>query len=78
MKKGKRVIQAIVVIMIVGAGWVHNLDRDSAIYRRISTVNADWKDEAVRPDSVQVEENNLYILTRDIINSGIEHLISNI
>ena len=78
MKKGKRVIQAIVVIMIVGIGWVHNLDRDSAIYRRISTVNADWKDEAVRPDSVQVEENNLYILTRDIINSGIEHLISNI
>jgi len=78
MKKGKRVIQAIVVIMIVGVGWVHNLDRDSAIYRRISTVNADWKDEAVRPDSVQVEENNLYILTRDIINSGIEHLISNI
>jgi len=78
MKKGKRTIQAIVVIMIVGIGWVHNLDRDSAIYRRISTVNADWKDEAVRPDSVQVEENNLYILTRDIINSGIEHLISNI
>jgi len=78
MKKGKRIIQAIVVIMIVGIGWVHNLDRDSAIYRRISTVNADWKDEAVRPDSVQVEENNLYILTRDIINSGIEHLISNI
>lgn len=78
MKKGKRIIQAIVVVIIVGIGWVHNLDKNSFMYEQINPVTANWKDKLEKTDSLQVNESNLYIFTRNIINSGIDHLISNL
>ena len=78
MKKDKKFIQAMVVIIVVGIGWVHNLDRKSYIYRQISPVTANWKSDIEKPDSLEVKEGSLYIFTKNIINSGIEHLISNL
>ena len=78
MKKDKRIIQAIVVIIIVGIGWVHNLDRNSFIYKQISPVTANWRNNAEKSDTLQANEGSFYIFTRDIIYTSIDHLISNL
>jgi hypothetical protein len=78
MKKHKKIIQAIVVIFVVGIGWFHNLDKSSFIYRQISPVTAHWKYDLQKTDTVQGNENKFFVFTKNIINSGIEHLISNL
>jgi len=78
MKKHKKIIQAIVVIIVVGIGWFHNLDKNSFLYQQISPVTAHWKSDLQKTDSLQVNENKLFVFTKNIINSGIEHLISNL
>jgi len=78
MKKNKRIIQAIVVIIVVGIGWVHNLDKNSFIYEQISPVTADWRNNIGKTDSLQTNETGLYTFTRNIINFSIDHLISNL
>lgn len=76
MKKGKRIIQAIVVVIIVGIGWVHNLDKNSFMYLQISPVTANWNNNIAKPDTLQANESSFYCFTRDFIKSGIDHLIS--
>jgi hypothetical protein len=78
MKKDKRIIQAIVVVIIVGIGWVHNLDKNSFMYRQISPVTANWNNSIEKTDTLQANEGSFYSFTRDIIKSGIDHLISNL
>ena len=78
MKKGKKIIQAIAVIVVVGIGWVHNQDRNSFIYEQLSTVTANWKNDIKKSDSLEVKQNNLYIFTKNVIYSGIDHLILNL
>lgn len=78
MKKDKRIIQAIVVIIIVGIGWLNNLDRNSFMYKQINPVTADWSNNIEKPDTLQANESSFYTFTRDIIKSGIDHLISNL
>ena len=78
MKKHKKIIQAIVVIIVVGIGWFHNLDKNSFLYRQISPVTAQWRSDLQKTDSLQGNENKLFVFTKNIINSGIEHLISNL
>jgi hypothetical protein len=78
MKKDKRIIQAIVVIIIVGIGWVHNLDKNSFMYKQISPMTANWSNNIEKPDTLQANESSFYSFSRDIIKSGIDHLISNL
>ena len=78
MKRHKRIIQACVVIIVVGIGWVHNLDKNSFLYQHISPVTADWKNDLLKTDSLPGSENKLFVFTKNIINSGIEHLILNL
>jgi hypothetical protein len=78
MKKDKKFIQAIVVILVVGIGWFHNLDKNSFLYRHIRPVTANWESNNEKSDSLEVKEGSLFTFTKDIIHSGIEHLISNL
>jgi len=78
MKKDKKFIQAIVVILVVGIGWFHNLDKSSFLYRQIIPVSANWESSIDKSGTLEVKEGSLYTFTKDIIHSGIEHLISNL
>ena len=78
MKKDKKFIQAIVVVLVVGMGWFHNLDKNSFFYRQISPVTANWQSDIDKSDSLEVKEGNLFSFTKNIIHSGIDHLISNL
>jgi hypothetical protein len=55
MKKHKRFIQATVVILVVGIGYVHNLDKNSFLYQQISPVTAIWENNSTNPDTMQVK-----------------------
>jgi len=78
MKKDKKIIQAIVVIIVVGIGWIQNLDKKSFLYEQFRPVAVSLIGNNDRPDTLQVNENNLYLFTKDIFNSSIQHLISNL
>ena len=78
MKKDKQIIQAIVVIIVVGIGWIQNLDKKSFLYEQFRPVAVSLIGNNDRPDTLQVNENNLYLFTKDIFNSSIQHLISNL
>ncbi|MDR3652793.1 MAG: hypothetical protein P4L34_07470 [Paludibacter sp.] len=78
MKKHKRFIQATVVILIVGIGYVHNLDKKSYLYQELNTASVIWENNSTNPDTMQVNDSKLFNYTKKIINSGIQHLISKI
>ena len=75
MKKDKKIIQAIVVIIVVGIGWIHNSDKKSYLYEQFRPVAVSLLSNNDKPDTLQVNENNLYLFTKDIIDSSIQHLI---
>jgi hypothetical protein len=78
MKKGKRITQALVVIIVVGIGCVHNLDKKSFIYEQLRTKTVSLESGNDKTDSLQVKENNIYIFTKNLIGSSIQHLILNL
>jgi hypothetical protein len=84
MKKDKKIIQAIVVIIVVGIGWVYNLDRNSFLYEQIHSASVTWNNSSTTSDTLQLkekksfDENKLFIYTKNIIDSSIQHLISNL
>ena len=78
MKKGKRITQALVVIIVVGIGYVHNLDKKSVLYEQLLTKTVSLEGGNDKTDSLQVKENKLYIYTKDLIDSSIQHLIINL
>jgi len=78
MKKDKKIIQAIVVIIVVGIGWIQNLDKKSFLYEQFRPVAVNLVGNNDKPDTLQVNDDNLYLFTKDIFNSSIQHLISNL
>lgn len=84
MEKENKTIKAIVVILVVGIGLFHNIDKKSFLYEQLNTASTSLNNDSEKSDSLQVNENNqvnenkLFIYTKKIIDSGIEHLISNI
>ena len=78
MKGNKRIIQAVVVIVVVGIGSIHNLDKHSLIYQQLSTAAISSENNPNLPDSAQAKKTSLFIYTERIINSGIKHLIFNL
>jgi len=78
MKKEKKIIQAIVVIIVVGIGWIHNLDKNSFLYEHFSPVTVSLTSTPEKPDTLQVKENNFYSFTKNIIDSSIQHIISSL
>jgi len=78
MKKDKKIIQAIVVIVVVGIGWIHNVDKNSYLYKQFRTVAVNSVGNNDQSDTLQVKENKIYLFTKNIIDSSIQHLISNL
>jgi len=78
MKKDKKIIQAFVVIIVVGIGWVHNLDKNSFLYEQFRPLTVNLESNNDNADTLKVKENKLYIFTKNIIDSSIQQLISNL
>jgi len=84
MEKENKTIKAIVVILVVGIGLFHNIDKKSFLYEQLNPASTSLNNDSEKSDSLQINENNqvtenkLFIYTKKIIDSGIEHLISNI
>lgn len=78
MKKENKAAQAMVVILVVGIGLLHNVDKKSYLFNRINPMSISLESNSDKSDSLEVKENNLFIYTTKIINSGIQHLISNL
>lgn len=78
MRKVNRTIKAMVVILVVGIGLFHNLDKHSFLYEQIKSVSVNTDENLGKSDSLQGKESNFYIYTKRIIDSGIQHLISTI
>ena len=78
MKKNKKIIQAIVVIIVVGIGWIHNLDKNSFLYEQFRPLTVNLESNNDNADTLKVKENKLYIFTKNIIDSSIQQLISNL
>jgi len=78
MKKNKRIIQVVVVIIVVGIGYIHSLDKHSLIYQQLCTATISSENKPNLPDSTEARETSLFIYTERIINSGIKHLIFNL
>lgn len=78
MKKDKKIIQAIVVVVVVGIGWIHNLDKKSFIYEQFRPATVSLTGNNEKPDTLQVKESNFYSFTKNIFDSSIQHIISSL
>ncbi len=76
MKTNNRFTKAVVVIIIVGIGFFSNLNKKMKFTEIIysKTIQA----ESTKIDSLKPEPDNFFIYTKNIINEGIHHLISNL
>jgi len=78
MKTPKRITKAIAVIIIVGIGLFYNLNKKITMSGFMNSSTITLNDTSIKSDSLRSGENRLFIYTRNIINEGIHHLISNL
>jgi len=76
MRKDNKTVKAVVVILVVGIGLFHNLNKHSYLTERLKSVTISNDNYPKKTDSLEVKENTFYIYTKRIIDSGIQHLIS--
>lgn len=76
MKSGKKYIKAIAVIIIVGIGIISNMTNNLTISKFLYSNNL--QNSINNADSIKTEPSLLFIYTKNIINEGIHHLISNL
>jgi len=77
MKTTNRIPKAIAIIVILGLGLVHNLDNKEFLTKSFNEGTEEWENAEVS-DTLKTSENKLFIFTRSIIKTSIQHLISNI
>lgn len=78
MKKGNKTAKAIVVILVVGIGMFHNADKNSFPINQLNPVSVSLENDSDNSESMQVKESKLFIYTKRIIDSCVQHLISRI
>ena len=78
MEKIKRAGKAIVVIFIVGLGFIHSQGKQSFPYETFSPVSISWDQPSVKCDSVKTDRDGFYVYTKRFIESGIHQLLSNL
>ncbi len=78
MKKDNRTLKAIVVVLVVGMGLLHNINKQSFLDRQIRSAAASINNFTEKADSLSLSGNQLLIYTLKITNSGIQYLISKI
>ena len=78
MKKDNKTAKAIVVILVVGIGMFHNADKNSFLIKQLNPVSVSLENNSDKTESMQVKESKLFIYTKRIIDSCVQHLISRI
>jgi len=77
MKTKNRFAKAFAVIVIVGIGLIYNTNSKVNLNDSIQSGSIITEESQIKSDTLEVN-NKLYIYTKSIIRSGIEHLISNL
>lgn len=77
MKTKNRFAKAFAVIFIVGIGLIYNTNLKVNLNDSIQSGSIITEESQIKSDTLEVN-NKLYIYTKSIIRSGIEHLISNL
>ncbi len=78
MEKTKKISQALVVIIVVGIGLIHNVYTKTNHLNPYNPFSFSIENQAIKADSLKNNENSLYVYTKKIIDSGIKRLISNL
>ena len=78
MKKTEKFGKALVVVIVVGIGLMHNINKKSHILNSYNPFSFSIENQSIKTDSTKTEESSLYIYTKKIINSSIQRLISNL
>lgn len=77
MKTKNRFVKAFAVITIVGIGLIYNTNIKINVNNSIQSGSIVTEENQIKSDTLDVN-NKLYIYTKSIIQSGIQHLISNL
>jgi len=78
MKATQRISKAIVVIIVVGIGLLHNMKEKSIVMEPFREMTAEFEKSQLKSDTVQSGESKLFLYTKSIINTTIQKLISTI
>lgn len=78
MKTSERVPKAIVVIVVVGISLLYNMRDKSLFTTSFRGISSEFEEMQINADSAKRGENKLFIYTKSIINTSIQHLISNL
>jgi len=78
MKTSQRIPKAIVVVVIVGIGLLHNMKDKSIVMEPLREMTAELDKSRLESDSVQTNESSLFSYTKAFLNSSIHQLISNL
>lgn len=84
MKTPQRITKAAAVIIIVGIGLFYNQYKRMPVSGFIKSSSIYFNDYSIKSDSLnsdeskKLNESRLFIYTKNIINEGIHHLISNL
>ena len=78
MNTSSRFSKAFVVIIVVGIGLFQNMNNKSFISEPLSSYNQQIENDISQGDTIQVNENRIFRITKAIINSSIQQLISNL
>jgi uncharacterized protein YxeA len=78
MKKIEKFTKALVVIIIVGIGMVHNINKQTRFFNSDNYFSLNLKNQEIKTDTTKNNESKLYIYTNQIINSSIKYLINNL
>jgi hypothetical protein len=76
MKTSQRIPKAIVVIVIVGIGLLHNMKDRSIVMEPFREMTAELDRNQLESDSLQNSENKLFVYSKSIINTSIHYIIS--
>lgn len=78
MKTKNRFTKALGVIVIVGIGLIYNMNLKINMNDSTQSDTSITEESQIKTDTVVVDRNKIYIYTKSIIRSGIQHLISNL
>lgn len=77
MKTKNRFAKAIAVLIIIGIGMIFNMNLKVNLNESIQSGSMVIEESQIKSDTLEAN-NKLYIYTKSIIQSGIQHLISNL
>ena len=80
MKTTQKIPKAIVIIVFVGIGLLHNMKDKSIVMEPFREMTAEFKRDQIKSDTTQTNEreSKLFNYTKSIINTSIQHLILNL